>query len=112
MLQMMVRAKRLELIRLAALEPKSSASANSATPAKTGVPGSLTFALRATDPGERIGTASQRLKIIHDVARAVKRKTRFISIFFHSPLIDIFRGGDYTMNNRMRSPMVRIRCTT
>ena len=29
----LVRAKRLELIRLAALEPKSSASANSATPA-------------------------------------------------------------------------------
>ena len=28
-----VRAKRLELIRLSALEPKSSASANSATPA-------------------------------------------------------------------------------
>ena len=29
----LVRAKRFELIRLAALEPKSSASANSATPA-------------------------------------------------------------------------------
>ena len=31
----MVRVKRLELIHLAVLEPKSSASANSATPAQT-----------------------------------------------------------------------------
>ena len=44
----LVRAKRLELIRLAALEPKSSASANSATPAlqKAGDPSEI----RTPDP--------------------------------------------------------------
>ena len=44
----LVRAKRLELIRLAALEPKSSASANSATPAlqETGDPSEI----RTPDP--------------------------------------------------------------
>ncbi len=45
-----VRAKRLELIRLMALEPKSSASANSATPAfsfgKNGDPSEI----RTPDP--------------------------------------------------------------